>query len=179
MESSPSIDELRAENKLLKSVLDHMKDVVLTLNFSGVVSSVYGRVETMTGFAPTDLIGQHVRTLLPTDGSSVPIMLKILETAAIGDDQASQQMEIKRQDGSKLLVEVSVSVLTEGTRRMGIECVLRDLSDSGRTAVKLQESQNELQAKIDELERLNQLMVGREEKMIELKKQLDHLKKTD
>ncbi|MFH0792337.1 MAG: hypothetical protein V1905_03935 [bacterium] len=76
-------------------------------------------------------------------------------------------------EDAKNVLEVRVKARTEE-----LEIVNQGLDEHVRLRTKeLEENKTELQKKVDELEAIQKLMVGRELKMMELKKELDQFKK--
>ncbi|RKY41063.1 MAG: hypothetical protein DRP85_07250 [Candidatus Makaraimicrobium thalassicum] len=60
---------------------------------------------------------------------------------------------------------------------IGVLCVVRDMRETKKLVGEIERSRDELQAKVKELENFHDLAVGRELKMIELKKEIETLKK--
>jgi len=75
---------------------------------------------------------------------------------------------MKNKQGKSIYVEVVGTVIEIGKKKMDL-VLLRDITY--RKQVEL-----ELKEKIKELEELNSLMVGREIKMVELKKEVERLR---
>jgi PAS domain S-box-containing protein len=74
-----------------------------------------------------------------------------------------------RKDGSHFLSEYSVTpILDEQGGHSGAVVVFRDISEQRR-------NQQELQQRMDELERFNRLTLGREDRMIQLKQEINAL----
>lgn len=85
-----------------------------------------------------------------------------------GEMDIAKGLPIKRKDGSVFYADVNTSnVMIDGkSYRLG---VFRDVSEHKK-------EEEALRAKLEEIEKLNMLMVGRELKMVELKNELEKLK---
>lgn len=80
-----------------------------------------------------------------------------------------EDLPLETKSGKKIDVEFVANVYAmDGTRV--IQCNIRDITERRKT-------EKQLQAKLHELEQLNKFMIGRELKMVELKKELEKLKK--
>src|ERR1700752_2425850 len=71
----------------LQVILDHIKDVVLTVDEDGVIQTFNPTGERVFGFAEAEVVGQRIEVLLPKlaeDGETVPQALQRY-AAALGD----------------------------------------------------------------------------------------------
>lgn len=75
-----------------------------------------------------------------------------------------------RKDGTKFPIELSSNLFTDSTGKVRSSMLVRDISERKK-------AEEEINLKTRELERFNSLMVGRELKMIELKKEINGLLK--
>lgn len=103
--------------------------------------------------------------LIPDDGS--PCLCEDLSDDG-GDKSISKTFPLKRKDGSLIHASINASIFfSEGSP--SIIAAIRDVTDENK-------AEEDLKEKIEELERLNKLMVNREMKMIELKEEIGKLK---
>ena len=82
--------------------------------------------------------------------------------------KAKGELRFKRKDGSIFPAEISSALFTNSKGETKNSLIIRDISDRKKV-------ENEIKRKVDELERFNRLMVGREIKMIGLKKEVNEL----
>lgn len=162
-------EKLKISEERFQSVLDAAEDAIFTLDLKGNFTSGNRKAEEICGYKKEELIGKSILTLLTKE--SVPAILKIFNDIVAKRYLSYQfETEIKRKDGSLVPLEVKGSVVREGGRIVGVLGIARDVSERKRVL-------EELKKKNKELEQFNKLAVGRELKMIELKKKLEELEK--
>ena len=96
---------------------------------------------------------------------------RIRKIVKAGGDRFETQH--KRKDGRIVNLEVSANYAKELGERMFV--FLRDITERKKAEEELEKVNQELKSKMEELERFNKLSVGRELKMIELKKRIEEL----
>ena len=161
--------KLKISEERFQSVLDAAEDGIFTLDLKGNFTSGNRKAEEICGYKKEELIGKSILTLLSKE--SVPAILKIFNDIVSKKSLSYQfETEIKRKDGNLVPLEVKGSVVREGDRVVGVLGIARDVSERKRVL-------EELKKKNKELEQFNKLAVGRELKMIELKKELEKLEK--
>jgi PAS domain S-box-containing protein len=80
------------------------------------------------------------------------------------------------QDGKKVFVNtIKVPIRNEKENVIGLLGVFWDITDKKKAEEEIKKARDELQSKVEELERFNKLSVGRELKMIELKNRIKEL----
>lgn len=92
-----------------------------------------------------------------------------------GKAQPPYELELKGEKGRVIWVQVNESPLIENGKVVGIVGSLTDITALKKTTHQLEEQK-------EELEKINQLMVGRELKMVDLKEEIARLRqgaKTD
>ena len=104
---------------------------------------------------------------------TLPIRLLLRSASKLQEGDFSQRVHFRSKDEVGTLGN-AFNTLAEKLRGFyaGLEQAVKE-----RTA-ELDQSQKELTVKLNDVERLNKVMVGRELKMIELKKEIEELKKS-
>ena len=88
-------------------IMDHSKDVIATLDFSGRFLSVSAAVGEMWGYRPVELIGRHyTRVIFPED---IPKTDAVITRIMAGESVADFENRCVRQDGSLVHVLWSLS----------------------------------------------------------------------
>ena len=129
--------------------------------------------EKIYGWTAEEAIGKDLGTcIVPED--VMPLWVKGLEAGAAvkktGEFLPPGELVLKKKDGSPVGVySIHCAVAEEGKNPV-LFCIDVDLTDRKKIEKTLKE-------KLGEVERLNELMADRELKMIELKKQIEDLKK--
>src|SRR5215469_10048954 len=126
--------EARAQSsEHLQVILDHIKDVVLSLDDDGIVRTFNPTGERVFGYAEAEVVGRRIDVLIPTlavNGETIPQALQRL-AEALGDtalDLAASELWAQRKDGESFPAEIAVSKAPTSRSEM---FVLLDV-DTGR-----------------------------------------------
>src|SRR6202140_5403709 len=115
-------------------------DGCIAVDLNGLLVNWNVGAERMYGYSAQEIIGQHVRTIVP-DGKSTELTA-LLDRVRHGD--AIEQIETvrKRKDGSLVEVSISFSPLTDVSGRIVASAAIhRDISHAKRAAEALQASE--------------------------------------
>ncbi len=99
--------ELETSKRLLQAILDNLVDGILTFNEKGEIQSVNRAGAYIFGYAPDEMIGQNIRTLIPSlvaqsENENFKVLLQQLN--GLGDE-----LEGKRKDGSMFPIYFSTN----------------------------------------------------------------------
>jgi PAS domain S-box-containing protein len=162
--------ELAEAITLLKSTINSVDEGILVFNKRGEVVNVNERFKDIWQVSDSAL---HAKSAV--DGINVltaraddPIeFARIFTVDSLLTGKKTEPTTIKLKDG-KFLEVYSTPHIVKGNKN-GTVCIFRDITDRYLF-------EEELRKKIDAMERLNRVMVGRELRMIELKKEIKSLK---
>ncbi|HZC87686.1 MAG TPA: PAS domain S-box protein [Steroidobacteraceae bacterium] len=128
----------------LQVILDHIKDVVLTVDEEGVISTFNPTGERVFGYAAAEVVGQRIDLLIPKladDGETIPQALQRFAAAA-GDtalDLGARELWARRQGGNDFPAEMAVSKAPLSRREMFVLC-LRDVTERRESEQAIRES---------------------------------------
>src|SRR5215831_3212207 len=128
----------------LQVILDHIKDVVLSVDEEGVISTFNPTGERVFGYAEAELVGQRIDLLIPQlaeAGETVPQALQRF-AAASGDtalDLSARELWAQRKSGNKFPAEIAVSKAPLSRREMFVLC-LRDITERRESEQAMRES---------------------------------------
>jgi len=157
-------NKIKENEKRLQSLLEAGPDGMIIVDTQHLITQVNKQTEKMFNYRRSELIGSSIKTLVPEllDDSSLIPRLKnkeriMLETAA------------RRKDGNMFPADISLSPITtaEGTL---IVSAVRDVTLRKETELAIKQN-------LEELELFTRLTIGREEKMIQLKSEINELLK--
>jgi len=133
--------------------------------------------EELTDYKPLEIIGKSVKTLFLEEDKIDKIINESIKKKTV----RSRELTLISKDKKKILVDISVSVREDKKgNSIGYFASITDITEIKKFQESLEEQvkerTKELQDKIRELEKFQKITVGRELKMIELKKEIERLK---
>jgi len=144
-----------------QNIINTMEDLLFLLDAEGRVISTNIAVQKKLGYDNLDITGKLFSAFFPA-GKAGDLIGKIAAMEKINNEE----MAIIDKSGATKYFLVSTSPMGRDENKLfGSVIVARDINE-------IKEARNTLEKKVQELEKLNKLMVGRELKMAELKKEL-------
>ncbi len=134
-------------------------------------------VEKIMGYRPEEVLQKHFYDLFHHDKKEK--MKKVAFKVFAQKQSFREFINLNvRKDGNEVWLSTSgVPIVNEKGKLIGYRGIDTDITENTKYKKKLEKANRELKNKIDELERMNNLMVGRELMMISLKKKLKMLEK--
>lgn len=173
------IERQRAEDSLRKSeqrwatTLSSIGDAVIASDDGGRITFMNGVAETLTGWtvaeASTKPVSEVFQIINQTASQVVDIQVHRLHDEGVTGGPANHKI-LLRKDGREVPIDNSEATIRDGDGNiMGTVLVFRDITEQKR-------AEEELRASNEELESFNRVAVGRELRMIELKKEINSLR---
>lgn len=137
----------------LKAIVNTAVDAIVTIDEQGVIESINPACERIFGYASHELLGRNVSMLMPSpmaeehDG----YLSEYLRTGIARIIGIGREVVAKRKDGSEFPVDLAVSELWLGERRL-FTGIIRDITDKKRS------EERALQA--ERLAAIGQMMTG-------------------
>lgn len=159
----------QSENKL-RAITQAATDGIVMLDSQGKVTFWNEAAEKMFGYRAAEVLGRDLDSLIAaqaaqrTEKKNAILLVMTGESAVLGKPL---ELEVRDKTGRKFTAELLVSRTQIGREWFAVG-LLRDITER-KTA------ERALQDRNLRLERMNQLMVGRELKMVELKKRIKKL----
>ncbi|MEI7620656.1 MAG: CHASE4 domain-containing protein [Candidatus Falkowbacteria bacterium] len=155
------IKEISGSRNFYKNLLIRLPDIVV-LAKAGRAIYVNDVFESSTGFSKEDILGKSVFDFVEKKYQDMAAENMKLRFSGVDVSPYVVQISTK---GEPLDVRVNAKVIDYHGEKVDL-IVLTDISDSVKAQRKIEE-------KINELERLNRIMINRELKMMDLKKKLE------
>jgi two-component system, chemotaxis family, CheB/CheR fusion protein len=168
-ERNRAVEALRQSEEHLRLLIESAKDyAIFTIDRERLVNSWNSGAEAVFGYSESEILGKSADILFTPEDRARGDALREVQIAR---DQGRAQNERwhARKDGSIFYGSGSVMPLRDHAGELrGFVKIMRDLTEHERT-------QEALREHMDELTRFNKVAVGRESRMIELKREINDL----
>jgi PAS domain S-box-containing protein len=167
---------IKKSNETYHIISEKITDVVWLMNLQGKSTYVSPSIERFTGFTAKEYLEQTIPTRFTKESAEIGGRIFYTELNKYKDNpneltNYTKQLELEYlcKDGTTKWGELIITpYFNENNMLSGIHGVTRDITERKKI-------ENEIKEKSIELERFNKLMVGREVKMIDLKKEVNEL----
>jgi PAS domain S-box-containing protein len=169
------IETLLEDMKMLESYTEDLFSFtplpLCFINPAGMVLEVNPAFENMTGYSQNESIGEKL-SLFVNEEYLKSFLKKLIEKESIN----GEEILIKNKQKEELPVFIFAKVRkAEDGEINRIFISFFDLTEIKKKEAQVQQSKKELEEKIEEMEKFNKLVVGREIKMTELKERIREL----
>jgi len=165
-------EALKASDEMSRNIIESAQDAVMILDNNGNISSWNRAAKAVFGYTEKEVLGKELHVLLAPKRyydayrKAFSNFQKTGEGAAVGK---TLELAAVRKDGTEFPMELSMSAF----RLKGMWCaagIVRDITERKKM-------EKEARKRLQELEVFYKASVGREERIIELKKEIEMLKK--
>jgi PAS domain S-box-containing protein len=159
--------ELWKSKEKYKAVISCASDAIISVNSESIITSFNESATRMFNYKEKDIIGQPISTIIPQHliEEREEMDLKVMKDKYL----KSFETDRMRRDGSLFPAEVSLGLMKdEGKERIGIVGIIRDITQR-------KESEKKILDQLDELRRWQNIFLGREGRVLELKKEVNEL----
>lgn len=159
-------EKVRESEEKFHSIFDNFVDLYYQTDLNGIITQLSPSCFPLTGWRVEELIGHQVTELYANPEERKALIQKILSNGVV----YNYEITLLNHDKKSVLVSVSSHVIKDAQGKLKfIEGTIRDISENKKI-------EDLLKIKNHELETMNELMIDRELKMIELKKEIKQLK---
>ena len=149
---------------------------VCDITLVGIIIFINKAFQELTGYKEIDIVGEPIKTIFSEKKGIEKFIDEISKKKVV----KSKELTLVLKEKKKIPVNVVGSAKKDREGKIiGYFLAIIDISESKKFREELeqrvQERTKELQKKVEELEKIHRLTVGRELKMIELKKEIKRL----
>jgi PAS domain S-box-containing protein len=166
-------DQLRSASEYARSLIEASRDPLVTINAEGKITDVNEATSRVTGVARGDLVGTDFSDYFTEPDLAREGYLRVFAEGFVTD----YPLTIRNTGGELTEVLYNASVYKDAAGRvLGVFAAARDVSDWKRAESEVTKQRARELDRLAELERFQKLTVGRELRMIELKREIEDLR---
>lgn len=154
--------------KEYENLCANLPDAILIITKDGRLLMISRKMEEMSGYAKGDWLGKNVFDVPFVLEKEKALLKTNLQKRFLGESIAPYSIEVSPKNKEKMFVEINGRLIKYG----GEEAVLLLMRDITQRKI----AEEKLKEVYIELERVNKHLIGRELKMLELKKEIQRLK---
>jgi PAS domain S-box-containing protein len=166
-------EALRQSEEKYRRIVETANEGIILLGTDGTINFVNKKMADMLGYLPEKLIGKMAIEFMPEEEKE-----HVLANRAKLETKNSVQAEycFSRNDGNRILTFGNTVPILDGTGKHIANLAMHtDITGRKRAEEEIQHNVEELRLKNEELTQFNNVMVDREMRMIELKKEINRL----
>jgi PAS domain S-box-containing protein len=159
---------LEAKNKT-DAILQASTNGIVTINEKGIIETFNPAAERIFGYSWDEISGKNVSLLMPEEHADKHNMYidNYLQTGIKKVIGKRVEVTAKRKNGELFPAEIGISEVFLKEAKL-FTAIINDITERRR-------AEKELKERMEELERFNRLTINREEKMIQLKEEVNNL----
>ena len=170
------VSEAKRAFEAARSMLEASLDSLVAISPEGKITDANEATVTLTGVPRDKLIGTSFSDYFTDPGKAEAIYQRVFTEGMARD----YPLTLRHRDGHETFTEVlyNASVYRDANGNvLGVFAAARDVTSQRRAQREMAQQQAKEQERLSELERFQRLTVGRELKMIELKKEIEYLRR--
>jgi PAS domain S-box-containing protein len=166
-------NQLRSASEYARSLIEASLDPLVTINAEGKITDVNEATSRVTGVARGDLVGTDFSDYFTEPDLAREGYLRVFAQGFVTD----YPLTIRHTGGELTEVLYNASVYKDPAGRvLGVFAAARDVTDWKRAESEVTKQRARELDRLAELERFQKITVGRELRMIELKKEIEDLR---
>ena len=160
-----------------RSLIEATMESLVAISPDGKITDTNEAMVKLTGIPADKLVGTSFSDYFTDPQEAEQVYQKVFEQGSVIDAPLTLRHVNEHESEREVLYNASVYRDANGAT-LGVVATARDITQQMQAQREKTEQQAAEQNRLEELERFQQLTVGRELKMIELKKEIEYLRKT-
>jgi PAS domain S-box-containing protein len=175
-ETKQAAELLKASEAKYRDLYDNAPDMFVSVDpTTAQIIECNQSLANKTGYSKDEIVGRPVFDIYHQD--CIEDVKKAFRTFIETGEIHNVELQLKRKDGAKIEVSLNVSaVRDEKGDIIHSRSILRDITDRKQAKEAIRKHEKELEKRVKQLEEFYDMAVGRELRMVELKKEIEQLK---
>jgi len=150
-ESRKAEERIRASEERYRSLVELAPDSIMTFDLKGVITSCNTASTRISGYSKDELVGKHFTKIGVIRSRDIFKYLKMLASTMRGKVPEPFEVVYRRKDGTFAVGEVRVSLMREGGKTVGIQAIMRDVTERKQMEEALAHERDFLHALMDNI----------------------------
>lgn len=168
-------EKLKESEEKFRNLFEYAVDPIIILDNKGAFIEINNKVEELLGYKRSELIGKKFTELKILTLESKLKALKNFMKRMAGFDIKPYEVDLIKKNGEIIKGEINAAPIKENNKIAADMVIIRDITERKIVEEQMKKLNERLSLKVKEMERFNKLAIGRELKMIELKKMIKEL----
>lgn len=138
-------EALRRSEERYRYLFEHSVDPILNIDTKGIITEVNSAIEENFGYSAEELIGKNSTKLSFLSAKAKTIVAKNIASFLVRKTMDPYEITITAKDGSERIVRISSDKIMEGEKLVGIQSVVRDITERIEVTKVLKRRNNELE----------------------------------
>jgi len=148
-----AVQQLKESEERFRKIVELAPDGIITVNIKGIVNSCNPAFLNMTGYTKEEIVGKHISHLPTMNKRDIPKYLTIFGSLLRGNKLQSYEFQWIHKNGTYHYAEARASLLKEGSKIIGMQSILRDITEQKKAQKELNEAHERLKNMNEELEK--------------------------
>jgi len=144
---------LRESEENYRNIVELAPDGIITVNTKGVVNSCNTAFSRLSGFSKEEILGKSISQLPTMRKRDIPKYIKLFASLLRGGKQKTFEFEWVYKNRTPRLAEARASLLKKGNKIIGLQAIIRDVTEQKKAEKELQDAHEILKTMNFELER--------------------------
>ena len=143
-------EKIRESEERYRSLVELAPDSIMTFDMKGMVTSINTAAARMSGYSKDEFVGKHFTKIGPIRARDIPKYLKMLPSTVRGKVPKPFEVTYRRKDGTTAFGEVRFSLMREKDKIVGIQAIMRDITDRKKMENELRHYSEHLEELVEE-----------------------------